>query len=161
MQSLWGGLARLPRSLVTGNVKAFLTLAVFLLQVLVTLSIMLFTSIHFLVWSACNSPFAAEQAVILPPAEQAHSGTERLSCPPETVGLRWTSRNLVHLSGQWAVTPKRFLRLQCALATGSQDIRNAACPGNAERAASTTWGHCRRCKAGRRASPWSHLECCL
>lgn len=32
---------------------------------LVTLPITLFRSIHLLGWSACNSPFAAEQAVLL------------------------------------------------------------------------------------------------
>lgn len=81
------GLAWLPRPLVTGNVKAFLTLTVVLSQALVTLFIMFFRSIHFLVWSACNSLFAAEQAVILLPAGQARSGMQRLSCPPETIRL--------------------------------------------------------------------------
>lgn len=80
-----------------------------------TLSVMLFTSIHFLVWSACNSPFAAEQAVVLPPAGQAHLGTERLSCPPETAGLRWTSRNLVHLSGQWGRDSKKVFKTAVCL----------------------------------------------
>lgn len=72
----------LPHSFVVGNVKTFLTLTVFLFQMLVTIPIMLFRRIHFQVWSTCNSSVAAELFCCL---QDKLAGQQKLLCPPETI----------------------------------------------------------------------------